>query len=88
MSQKKNYSEKPGQLCDGEIKISRKSCEETIQEFHTLLREVRELSLGHEADSQLMERSSPTKTWIGVVGDVTTTSQVTSTNPAEDLGEG
>ena len=73
----------------GNKNFKKKLSVETIQEFHTWLREVGELSLGHEADSQLMEcSSSPIETQIGVVGDTTTTSQAMSTDPAEDLGEG
>ena len=71
----------------GHKNVKEKLSEETIQEFHTWLRAVRELSLSHDADFQLMERSStPVGTRIGGAGDMTT-SQATSTGTTNDLGE-
>ena len=67
--------------------FKKKLSEETIQEFHTWLRAVRELLLSHDPDSQLMEHSStPIRTRIVGAGDMTT-SQATSTDTTDDLGE-
>ena len=72
----------------GHKNFKKRLSEETIQEFHTWLRAVLELSLSYDADSQLMERSStPIETRIGGAGDMTTTSQATSTDTTDDVGE-
>ena len=71
----------------GHKNFKKKLSEETIQEFHNWLRAVRELSLSHDDDFQLMERSStPIGTRIVGAGDMTT-SQATSTDTTDDLGE-
>ena len=71
----------------GHKNFKKKLSAETIQDFHNWLRAVCELSLSHDAGSQLMEHSStPVGTRIGGAGDMTT-SQATSTDTTDDMGE-